>query len=67
VRLDVTLTDGRTFAGEVLGRGLNDWQLRSADGRIHLLRTVGPQFREVTSQTDWPNRTAIQRATASRR
>ena len=28
-------------------------QLRTADGRVHLLRREGSRFREVTSQVDW--------------
>jgi alcohol dehydrogenase (cytochrome c) len=28
--------------------------MRTADGKIHLLRRVGGKFREVTSQVDWP-------------
>src|SRR5262249_46439139 len=29
--------------------------LRTGDERIHLLRRAGDKFREVTSETDWPN------------
>jgi alcohol dehydrogenase (cytochrome c) len=52
--LEVRLTDGHTLEGQVLGRGLDDLQLRTSDGKMHLLRAVGAQFREVTSQVDWP-------------
>jgi alcohol dehydrogenase (cytochrome c) len=54
VRQKVTTTDGKTLDGEVLNQGFDDLQLRTEDKRIHLLRRVGDQFREVTSSTDWP-------------
>src|SRR5262249_55539913 len=31
-----------------------DLQLRSDDGKLHLLRVDGSKFREVTSQQSWP-------------
>ena len=39
---------------EVLNRGIDDLQVRTPDGRVHLLRTAGDKYREVTSQKDWP-------------
>ncbi len=54
VRMQVQLTDGKTLDGIVLGEGFSDLQLRTGDNRLHLLRKAGAQYREVTSQTDWP-------------
>jgi len=54
VRETVTLTDGRTMEGELLGQGFTDKQLRS-NGKVYLLRRVaGEKYREVTSSVDWP-------------
>ena len=53
-RGSATLTDGRRIEGEILGKGPDQMQLRTADGRIHLLRTQDERWREVTSQHDWP-------------
>jgi len=52
-RASVNLTDGSTLAGLLINRSLEDMQLRSADGRVHLLRKSGDRYREVTSQADW--------------
>ncbi len=52
--LSVALTTGGSLSGEVIGRSLNDLQLRTADGKIALLRPDGNKFRRVTSQSDWP-------------
>ncbi len=47
--------DGRAIEGIVLGEGLDDVQVRTADGRVHLLRrSAADQVREVTSDTPWP-------------
>ena len=54
VRETVVLTGGERLDGVVLNRGFDDLQLRTADGRIHLLRRSGDRYRQVTSQTDWP-------------
>ena len=54
VREGVSLTDGRSLNGVVMGHGFDDLQLRTGDGRVHLLRREGARYREVTSQTDWP-------------
>lgn len=51
----VTLTSGATLSGVRVGIGLLDLQIRSADGRLHLLRRApGGKYREVTSTVDWP-------------
>jgi alcohol dehydrogenase (cytochrome c) len=54
VRETITLTDGKTLSGVVVANGLEDHQIRTDDGKIHLLRRVGDRFREVTSTVDWP-------------
>ncbi|HVW86809.1 MAG TPA: PQQ-binding-like beta-propeller repeat protein [Bryobacteraceae bacterium] len=53
VRGKVTTTDGRTLEGQILNESFLDMQLRTDDGQVHLLRTAGERYREVTSQTDW--------------
>lgn len=55
VRLQLRTTDNRSLAGEVLSQGFDDLQLRTSDGRVHLLRRAGERYREVTSETDWPS------------
>lgn len=52
--ISVELKTGGSISGEVIGRSLNDLQLRTADGKIALLRPDGDKYRRVTSQTDWP-------------
>ena len=54
VQLKATLTSGSTLDGQILNEGGDDVSLRTADGRVHLLRRAGQQFREVTSDKDWP-------------
>jgi alcohol dehydrogenase (cytochrome c) len=55
VHRTITTTDGHTLEGVVVSEGMTDLQLRTdADKRIHLLRKSGNQYREVTSQADWP-------------
>lgn len=53
-RLKAVTTAGKTLDGEVVNQGFDDVQLRTDDGRIHLLRRSGDKFREVTSTNDWP-------------
>jgi alcohol dehydrogenase (cytochrome c) len=53
-RLQFLTTDGRTLDGEVLAEGIDDVQLKTGDGRVHLLRRAGSRVREVTSESDWP-------------
>ena len=55
VEVNVELTDGKKLHGMSVNRSFEDMQVRSADGRMHLLRKEGPRYREVTSQTDWPS------------
>jgi alcohol dehydrogenase (cytochrome c) len=52
-RLTVETTDGRKVSGLALNQTSIDLQLRSDDGKLHLLRAEGSRFREVTSQTNW--------------
>ena len=52
--ISVTLTNGQMLRGEVLNRTRADLQLRTADGRIALLRAEGERYRRVTSEVDWP-------------
>ena len=54
-RTKVQLADGKSLEGIVLGRNSREMQLRTNDQRIHLLRRTKEQYREVTSQTDWPS------------
>ncbi|WP_396626044.1 PQQ-binding-like beta-propeller repeat protein [Luteitalea sp.] len=53
-RRAVETTAGDRLEGELLGEGLHDLQLRTADGAIRLLRKHGGRVREVTSDEDWP-------------
>ena len=51
----ITTIAGENLEGEVLNRGMDDMQLRTHDGRVHLLRRRDDdRYREVTSQADWP-------------
>lgn len=52
-RRSVDLENGAKLTGLVLGESALDLQLRTDDGRIHLLRPAGGKYREATSQTDW--------------
>jgi alcohol dehydrogenase (cytochrome c) len=49
-----TRVDGRTFSAVVVAEGFDDLQVRTPDGRVHLLRRAGDRVREVTSQSQWP-------------
>jgi alcohol dehydrogenase (cytochrome c) len=53
-RRTVHTIDGRTLEGDVLGEGVDDLQLRTADKRVHLFRKDGERVRAVTSGADWP-------------
>src|SRR5262249_36058188 len=55
VRVKLETTTGSLIEGFLLGEGVEDLQVRSADGRVHLLRRSGSRVRPVTSQTDWPS------------
>jgi len=52
-RINARTLDGRILEGELLNQGFDDLQLRSDDGRIHLLRRVGDRFREASGGVDW--------------
>jgi alcohol dehydrogenase (cytochrome c) len=53
VKLDTT--DGHGIEGVLIGEGIDDLQVRTADGKVHLLRRAGSRVRPVTSQEDWPH------------
>jgi alcohol dehydrogenase (cytochrome c) len=53
VELDVPMTDGTKLRGLSVNRTSEDMQLRTADGRVHLLRKEGARYRKVSSQVDW--------------
>ncbi|MEJ7606822.1 MAG: PQQ-binding-like beta-propeller repeat protein [Bryobacteraceae bacterium] len=55
VKANVETTDGSKLQGFALNQTFQDMQLRTSDGRIHLLRKEGGRYREVTSQADWPS------------
>src|ERR1043166_4198335 len=52
-RVTIETTDSRKLSGLAVNQSFEDMQLRTADGRAHLLRRGGWRYREVTSQTDW--------------
>jgi alcohol dehydrogenase (cytochrome c) len=52
-RIKVQTTTGASLEGLLLGEGVDDVQLRSDDGGLHILRRSGERFRPVTSQVDW--------------
>ncbi len=52
-RMDVLTVDGRKISGVVINQTSADLQLRSDDGRLHLLRVEAKQYREVTSAINW--------------
>jgi alcohol dehydrogenase (cytochrome c) len=52
-RVKLQTTDGKSLEGIPLGSTSREVQLRTDDGRIHLLRKTGERVREVTSQSDW--------------
>ena len=54
VRRTVTLIDGRTLEGDLLGEGFDDIQLLTDDKRVHLLRRSGDRVRAVTGDAAWP-------------
>jgi len=48
-------TASGALEGRVLNEGMTDLQLQTDDRKVHLLRkAAGGQYREVTSQRDWP-------------
>jgi alcohol dehydrogenase (cytochrome c) len=53
-RVRVETVDGATLDGVALNQSPADLQLRTDDGRLHLLRPAGTRYRRVTSDVDWP-------------
>src|SRR5215831_1606281 len=54
VRVTVRTVDGKTLEGELLNQGFSDLQMRTADGRVHLLRrAANDRFREAEPGVDW--------------
>src|ERR1019366_1931838 len=53
-RVSVETVAGTKLDGVVLGEGFDDLQMRTDDGKVHLLRKADGKFREVTSEVDWP-------------
>jgi alcohol dehydrogenase (cytochrome c) len=53
-RVSVELIAGTKLDGVVLGEGFDDLQMRTDDGKVHLLRKSDGKYREVTSEVDWP-------------
>jgi alcohol dehydrogenase (cytochrome c) len=55
IPVNIQTTDGRKLSGLAVNQSFEDMQLRTPDGRIHLLRKEGERYRQVTSQADWPS------------
>jgi alcohol dehydrogenase (cytochrome c) len=60
VRETLALSNGQKLQGVRVAEGMDDHQIRTDDGRIHLLRRTGGTpdngvWREVTSSVDWPS------------
>ncbi|HEY1340407.1 MAG TPA: PQQ-binding-like beta-propeller repeat protein [Bryobacteraceae bacterium] len=53
-RISAHTVGGKLLEGEILNQGFSDLQMRTKDGRIHLLRRVGDRFREAEPGVDWP-------------
>jgi alcohol dehydrogenase (cytochrome c) len=53
VRARVETVEGAALEGLVLNQSGWEMQLRSDDGRLHLLRKAGDRYRPVTSQAGW--------------
>ena len=55
-RVTVMLQGGKTLEGTALNRSANGMQLLGDDRQLYLLRKVSEDnYREVTSQADWPS------------
>ncbi|MFL6414418.1 MAG: PQQ-binding-like beta-propeller repeat protein [Bryobacteraceae bacterium] len=52
-RVNIQTVDGRNITGVLVNQTSADQQVRSDDGKLHLLRVEGAKFREVTSEKDW--------------
>ncbi len=55
VPVSVETVDGGKLNGLAVNQSFEDMQLRTQDGRVHLLRKEGVRYRQVTSQADWPS------------
>lgn len=55
VEVDLDLAGGNRLLGISVNRTFENTQVRTSDGRMHLLRKEGASYREVTSQADWPS------------
>src|SRR5262245_52007173 len=53
VRKRIETTDGRSLEGLALVEDALELQLKTDDGRVHLLRPAGSKFRPVTSEVNW--------------
>ncbi len=53
-RVTLTMTDGKKLEGVALAQGFTDRQVRTDDGKVHLLRRVEDKYREATGSVDWP-------------
>ena len=54
VRVTLQTTEGAFLNGDLLGDGFDDLQVRTDDGRVHLLRREGARVRPVKSDVEWP-------------
>ncbi len=55
VKMTVKLVDGTELEGLAFASTGRELQLRTADGKMRLLRKSGEQYRLVTTQSDWPS------------
>ena len=53
-RVKLSMTNGSVLEGVHLGQGFADRQIRTDDGKVHLLRRVGDKYREAAPGIDWP-------------
>jgi alcohol dehydrogenase (cytochrome c) len=55
VSATLSLTDGRTLRGTLMGQSRSDTQLLTADGKIHLLARLGDRYRDkpIAPKSDW--------------
>jgi alcohol dehydrogenase (cytochrome c) len=53
-RADVRLRSGKALTGVILNQSAGEMQLLGDDRKVHLLRGDAGEYREVTSQNDWP-------------
>src|SRR5262245_4186569 len=54
-RATFQVSNGRSLEGLVFNQSLTDVQLLGNDGKLHLLRGGPSNYRQVTSQSDWPS------------